>query len=245
MTCLRSGGLILGLFLLGGCASVSVRSVEKTHHQPAPRLPTTVYVKNFATPEENFRVDRSGEALATFRQQLSERLSRQLEKRLDHNLISGNIVSRSFIPPSGNAWLIDGRFDRVAQGSRALRALLGFGSGGTKIETTAIVYDLSTTKPTPFLVIQTTGGSNAMPGAVANINPLMLLPSVVGFIVGAAGGAHSGLGFDANRTAREIIAVVSAYTAERGMIPPEQAMQPKMLGNVPLRLGDPARPVNQ
>lgn len=239
MNCLKYVGMVVSLTLLGGCASVSVRSAEQTHYQPAPRLPAKIYVKNFAMPEENFRVDRSGEALLIFRQNLAKNLSDQLKLRLERHLVSAEIVPRDFVPPSANAWLIDGRFDRVEQGSRALRALIGLGTGGTKIETTVTIYDLAAAKPSPFLLIRTTGGSNAMPGAVANINPVMLIPSIIGVVSGAAGGINTGLGFDIKRTAREITAVLSNYAAGRDMIPAEKAMQPKRLGTAPLRIVDP------
>ena len=244
MICRIVGGLVLSLVLLSGCASVSVRSTEKTPHQPAPPLPAKIYIKPFAVPAENLRVDRGGEALIRFQADLADRLAQQLQYRLTRHLMPAEVVSRDFVPPENSGWLIDGRFDRVAQGSRALRVILGFGTGGTKVEATSVIYDLAKRPPAPFLRVQTTGGSNAMPGAVANVNPLMLMPSLVGVAVGAAGGANTGLGFDVKRTAREIVAALSDYAAELEMIPRERAMQPKRLGAVPLRVIDPVRPVN-
>ena len=54
--------------------------------------------------------------------------------------------------PRGNFWLIVSRFDRMYQGSRMLRSVIGFGAGGTKLEMTVMVYDLSRRPPRPFLL---------------------------------------------------------------------------------------------
>ena len=66
-------------------------------------------------------------------------------------------------------WLIRGEFTRVNQGSRLLRSTIGFGAGGTKVETNVYVYDLSKSSTTPFLTFSTSGGSNAEPGAITGL----------------------------------------------------------------------------
>jgi uncharacterized protein DUF4410 len=65
-----------------------------------------------------------------------------------------------------DAWLVTGEFVRVNGGSRALRSLIGLGAGGTKMETVVRVYDLSRLSKEPVFQFDTSGGSNAEPGAV-------------------------------------------------------------------------------
>ena len=65
-----------------------------------------------------------------------------------------------------HVWFVRGEFKTVCQGSRLLRSAIGFGAGGTKIETHVEVYDLASNSATPFLTFSTTGGSGAEPGAI-------------------------------------------------------------------------------
>ena len=126
-----------------------------------------------------------------------------------------------------DAWLVRGEFTRVYQGSRLLRGTIGFGLGGTKLETKVQVYDLSRPAPEPFLTFRTTGGSNAEPGAITGIatDPLTL---GIGLVVGGAGGVAHGLSEDSARTAREITAMLSDYMFRHGMIDTDKWVHPKI-----------------
>lgn len=231
--------VLLGLFLVG-CASVSV---SETIARPKPgrpvTFPETIYVRNYATPPENFRVDREGEELQTFMVQNQDRLSRNLKRRLEKYLAPTQIIATTAPTPAGPGWLLEGTFDRVNQGSRALRSLIGFGLGGTKIETTTKVYQLGNSKkrekPELIYVIRTTGGSGASPGAIGGFSPFGPM-GPFGMIPNAIFGAQSGLAFDTNRTSREITAALSEFAWQEGLIPQEQALGPKRLGRLPNRL---------
>ncbi len=121
------------------------------------------------------------------------------------------------------AWLIRGQFKTVDQGSRALRAFVGFGTGRTTLETEVQVYDLSVSAQAPLLTFETTGGSGAEPGAILSGNP-------IGLALGAEGKATgTGLSQDAKRTARMIAAYVSTALADRGYIAPEKARKAKLV----------------
>jgi hypothetical protein len=124
--------------------------------------------------------------------------------------------------------VIRGKFVRVNQGSRFLRSAIGFGAGGTKLETMVEVYDLSDLSHRPFLTFSTTGGSNAEPGAITGIatDPLTL---GVGVVTGGAGGLAHGLTEDTKRTAREITAELSDYMYRSGWIPEDNWIKPKQL----------------
>ena len=125
-----------------------------------------------------------------------------------------------------NAWLIRGEFTKVNQGSRLLREAIGFGAGGTKVETNIYVYDLNQNSNTPFLTFSTTGGSNAEPGAVtgAATDPVV---AAIGVAASGAGNIAHGLTEDTARTAREITAELSDYMYRRGWISKDKWIEPK------------------
>ncbi len=121
-----------------------------------------------------------------------------------------------------NAWLIRGDFITVKQGSRLLRGAIGFGAGGTKLETHVRVYDLAQDPATPFLTFSTTGGSNAEPGAI-----LALTTDPLQLAIGGVSGVAHGLSEDTARTAREITAELTDYMFARGWISDAQRVAPK------------------
>jgi hypothetical protein len=81
-------------------------------------------------------------------------------------------------------------------GSRLLRSLVGWGAGGTKLETQTTVFAPAGHK-VPTAKLATTGGSGAMPGALFT-DPFMFLPAAT-LLAGT-----TGLTYDARRTARTI-----------------------------------------
>lgn len=214
------------MVLVSGCASVSVREVKFPNHPKSPPKPERIFVVDFHAPPETFRVDRSGEDLEEFREELAGRLSRELVSRLNKHVMMAQRVPPDMVKPGRRALLVTGEIVRVNQGSRALRMTLGLGAGGTKLETRVVVHDLSGPEPVPILSFETTGGSNATPGAVFNLSY---------WAAGAAavGQAISGLSFDTVRTSREITAMLSEYMAQQGWIAPEDSLRPKKLGEWP------------
>ncbi len=249
--------LLCGTALLTvGCASVTATRSDGSLPGGSKTAPDRIYIASFAAPAQNLRVDRDGERLVEFQQQFAAKLRDSLAQQIDRNLVPTEKLIGSAIPPRSNAWLIVGRFDRIEQGSRALRALVGFGLGGTKVDTTAVIYDLSTPQPTPIMSIQTTGGSNSAPGTVVNLTGLVsigpaglaiaagttAITGLGGVAFGAGTGAIPGLSDDARRTAREITAHLSTTFYERGWIPERQVMRPKEPGSGTIRLSEPGRP---
>ncbi len=231
--------------ILGACASVTALPTEAEPPNTPSKMPDRVYVRDFEVPAENLRVDREGERLIAFQEDIANKLTTALVKQLDHSYAPAEALPADAPLPKENAWLIVGEIDRMNQGSRALRTAFGFGAGATKVITTATVHDLSTSPPTPILSIRTIGGSNAAPGTVASITPLTVLgPVGLGIstvAVGAGFRAFPGLNDDLRRTAREITATLSDYSAEQGWIPPEYALEPKPVGSGTLRWSDPER----
>lgn len=236
----------LGLpVLLGACASVTALQTEAEPRNTPGEFPNRVYVRDFTVPEENLRVDREGERLIAFQKDIADRLTETLVEQLDRSFAPAEFLAADTEIPPENAWLIVGEVDRMNQGSRALRTIIGFGAGATKVVATATVHDLSTSPPTPILSIRTIGGSNSTPGTIANISPLTVLgPVGLGITtvaVGAGFRAFPGLTDDLRRTAREITATLSAYSAEQGWIPEDDALDPKPVGSGTIRFRDPQR----
>jgi len=227
--------------VIPACASVSVREVTPlTAHAPTA-VPEMVFVKPFTFTDAKLRVDRSGADLETIKFDIRERMTRNLVQRLPKYAGPAKAVAATAPLPRGNYWLITGNFDRVNQGSRFLRAIVGLGLGGTKMETTTIVSDLSGPKPVPFLRIGTTGGSNVSPGIGGVATLTVSGPIALTSVFNAVDGVRSGITFDTIRSTREINAALSEYLCQRGAIPLEKATGPKRLGKLPNTFGTPDR----
>jgi hypothetical protein len=208
---------------MSSCASISV---QKTAEQATPQMPQKIYVADFDVANGNFKVDREGTDLAAFKRNLRNMMQTGAVTDLSRRLVPAVAVTKEQGFPPQNAWLIRGEFTKVNQGSRLLRGTVGFGAGGTKVETNIYVYDLSQNSSTPFLTFSTTGGSNAEPGAVtgAATDPLV---AVIGMAASGAGGVAHGLTEDTARTAREITAELSDYMYRSGWISKDKWIQPK------------------
>jgi hypothetical protein len=223
--------LVLGLALAGftGCASVSIQEKQESQKRIPQKKPSIFYVMDFSTEETEFNVDREGDELKQFKRETARELSGILIENMTKHL---GVADRLVKAPknSMDGWLIHGRFLRVNQGSRALRMGVGFGAGGTKMETEVSVYDLSISATHPFMRFRTTGGSNAEPGIAMSVGAAILTGGTVSGLEmgpGLAGRSVKGLTEDSHRTARMITAVVSQYLATRGWISPEKALRPK------------------
>lgn len=234
-----------GVLWLTSCASVSVKEVAQLKKSPPSHVPEQVFVAPFTYSEDAIRVDRSGADLAEFQFQLSELMTRSLVRRLPKYVGPATAVAKNAPLPRGNYWLIRGNFDRVYQGSRLLRSVIGLGSGATLMETTVEVYDLSGRKPVRFLRIVTTGGSNISPGVLGVATFFVSGPMALTSLFNVVDGIRSGVTFDTIRTSREVNAALSEYLGQRGAIPSKKAIRPKRLGKFPpnpIGLPDTAEP---
>jgi hypothetical protein len=209
------------------CASISV---QPNTESGVSNMPKKIYIAGFDATHGDFRVDREKTELTDFRQNLQLMLQTamivDLSKRLDIPTVESH-RDQNF--HRENAWLIRGEFTRVNQGSRLLRSTIGFGAGGTKLETNVYVYDLNQSDTQPFLTFSTSGGSNAEPGAITGLatDPVEL---VVQTAISGVGGVAHGLTEDTKRTAREITAVLSDYMYRHHWISEDKWIKPKNLG---------------
>ena len=210
--------------LLCSCASVSVCKMKPVENQPFI-TPKRIYVREFTGPESVFRVDRKGDSLTEFKTKTSKQLSDDVVKKLNESVIPAEALATNVQAPKGENWLVTGNFDRVNQGSRALRTLFGLGFGATKIETTVHVASLSTGRPVEILSFKTSGGSNTEPGPgilMGPPDPTTILPLLWGV-------AMPGLTKDITRTAKEIAAEISDYLAKNGVVPKDPKLKVKLM----------------
>ena len=208
-------GLLGGLV---GCASVGVRNPAQAAN---PKLPKQIFVADFDTSKGTFHVSRSGDQLVTLQQKTANVLANYLVADLSKSVVPASRQDGSRKTRT-DAWIITGEFVRVNEGSRALRGLIGAGAGGTKMETIVRVYDLSRLSKEPVLQFETSGGSNAEPGAV--------LGGMFGALPNALRNAGArGVTDDTARTAREITAMVADYYAKNGGQLSGPGVKPKIL----------------
>jgi hypothetical protein len=215
--------LFAALFLPVGCASISIKSgAEGDVTSP----PERIYVAKFSTTQGQFNVDRDGAELTTFKQTLATALQAAQVADLNNRLVAAAPAPRHAWTKPRPAWLVTGQFVRVNQGSRFLRAAFGLGLGGTKMETKVSIYDLSRPDQKAFLTFETTGGSNAEPGAITAFatDPLTI---VIEAAIGGASGFSHGVTEDTKRTAREITAMLSDVMYRRHWIPESEWIKPK------------------
>jgi len=213
--------------MLTSCASISVQ--DGTQYA-TKQMPKKIYVEAFDTSKGEFNVDREGKELADFKTGLQNMMVAGSTEYITEKLIPA-VDGRKYHPkPHENAWVVRGEFVQVNQGSRALRGIVGFGAGGTKMLTKVEVFDLSGDNPNPFLTFSTTGGSNAEPGAISAVatTPLMI---VIQAAASSAGGIGHGVSEDTARTARQITAALSNYMYASGWIPKDKWIPPKSYDN--------------
>ncbi|MEM6822341.1 MAG: DUF4410 domain-containing protein [Verrucomicrobiota bacterium] len=219
--------------LLSSCASVSVRDETAENKYQPQSMPKRIYLVGFEADEGEFNVDREGDELVTFREEFRENFLQALEERLEKHLAPTKRVTSISKVPRGNYWILDGRFVRVNQGSRALRAAIGFGAGGTKMETEVSVYYSKRSKKRSFYSFETTGGSNAEPGLISAAGPgggaLAIAMISASAVATTSGGIAHGLTEDRERTARMITATLSDYCYQKGWIDSSKRLIPKRI----------------
>ncbi len=226
MMFLRAVLAVVGAALLGACASVSVTNVISLENPTPTRVPQAIFIRPFTFDEGTVRVDREGQKLAEFEQAQQQEMTANLATHLRSYVAPAEGLPDSAAVPAGDYWVLTGRFTRINQGSRALRSTLGFGAGGTKLDCTVTVSNHATGEARPFVLIQTTGGSNAMPGAIMGVIAWpMILQGAEGLVAGVSG--------DTRRSAREISAALAEYLRVRGVRVSAEAPKPKVKGQLP------------
>ena len=224
--------MLLLCLMLGGCASVSVSRQEWSSKVC---LPDKILIRPFTVDREKFRVDRDGVDLDAFEEKFSAEFADRLAERLTKHIRPAMVISRNEKVKDPKAWLIEGHFTRVHQGSRALRSLVGFGLGATKTEARVDVFQVAAKgRLIRVAQLETTGGSNAEPGALFS-SPFGAVPRLITNVT------TSGLAADARRTARTITAAVSEKLSAQGAQLAGRPLRVKLLGSLPSQSGQSAR----
>ncbi len=220
--------MVSGLIVILGMVSCASVSVKQGTEVSTAKMPQKIYVAFFDTTRGKFEVDRVDAELADFKKNLQVMMQTALVTDLSHRLIPAVSTDKDHGFQPESAWLIRGEFTRVNQGSRLLRGAIGFGAGGTKMETNVSVYNLEQNSNTPFLTFSTTGGSGAEPGAITAIatDPVEI---AVQAALGSIGGLAHGCTEDTERTDREITAELSDYMYRSGWISEDKRIIPKDL----------------
>jgi hypothetical protein len=79
------------------------------------------------------------------------------------------------------------------------------------------------------------------PGAAAAFTPIgpFVLSTALANAGGSLGGAlGSGISIDSRRTAREIVAAISEYSFQHGLLENKKRLHPKKLGEIPYLFND-------
>jgi hypothetical protein len=215
--------LLILCFALGGCASVSVSRQEWSMEKV--RVPDQILVRPFTVDRQNFRVDRDGGELAAFEQNFSAEFASRLVERLSKYVKPSMVISANEKVTNPKAWLIEGHFTKVNQGSRALRTLVGFGLGATKTESRVDVFQVASKgRLIRIAQLETTGGSNAEPGVLFS-SPFGVVPRLI------TSSTTTGLAADARRTARTITAAISEKLVAQNALLTGRPLHAKRLGN--------------
>jgi hypothetical protein len=225
MKSLLVGLVPLSFFLLASCASVSVKSEQRAGNKPVQK-PAKIYVADFNTTKGTFKIaGAEAKDPEAFKRKIADLLAGYTVKSVGDHVAPAQRANKTVGTPR-TGWLITGEFVRINTGSRLLRAGVGLGAGGSKMETRVSVTDLSG-KGAPFLTFETTGGSNAMPGLLESTSPW-------GAAISMTSQAMMGVTDDSARTSRMIAGELNTYFIERGWLPKSQAYSVKKLGDYQL-----------
>jgi hypothetical protein len=199
----------LAASLLSGCASVSL--VQREWKVSPVSVPEVICVRPFTAELGAAKVDRDGAELDAFAREFGAESAGRLVERLGKHVGPAKVISANERVTNPRHWVLEGRFIRMNQGSRALRSVVGFGLGGTRLETVVDIYRIDPRGRRQALAhFEMTGGSNAEPGALFS-SPLGLVPRL------AVSATASGLAADARRTSRMITAAIAEKLASQGV----------------------------
>jgi len=206
MKVFHSLAVLVAVLALGGCSSVTVKDIQRpgVGTEVTARPSQLVVVPFTVDPQrvkENPMRKNPGQLGNEAQQLVTNYLATELKKL-------GLPVSMATTgAPPRDAWIVSGQITRLEEGNRLLRMSMGLGMGGTKMETAVQVHSGRGV----CLHFNTTGGSNAMPGAVTTPVPFTGLPA-------ALSGAKDGVTDDAARTARMITAAIGQELVQRGWL---------------------------
>jgi len=200
--------------LFSSCASVSVKKVAeiKAHG----KAPSVIVVEPFSIEGAQVKENQFRQHPGKLAEETQRLVQGYLVSELNKAGIPATASSRNV---KAGAWRLEGRITRVAEGSRLLRMGIGLGMGGTKLETQVQVKRAGSEKV--LLSFNTSGGSNATPGAATN--PIPFSSGATALI-----DSKDGITDDSARTARMITGTIADYLVKHGLLKSTTAPMPKM-----------------
>lgn len=207
--------------MLGACSSVSIVEERETAALAPSARPEVLWVRPFEVPRgaEFDAAGKSGDKNP--KATVGHLVARGVLSRSERWITPGKLLEAGNAAPSSGL-LVEGKVLRVRQGSRALRLGIGFGAGRSRMATAVKVFNLDRSATKPWLVFETSGGSNSEPGLVGLLVPspvsVPVAVSLVGGAAAAGGITGKGVTEDALRTGRTITASIHEHLAAEGLI---------------------------
>ncbi len=204
---------------LAGCSTAKVVSDVQQAAGPGVR-PVAIYVADFdlqdgavtsgsllaQLPLHRMREQSQVRTLATA---LGDEVVEDLAKK---GVSARRLANNEAIPAQG--WLLRGTIQRIDEGDRLRRAVVGFGSGGaTDLKVSIEIENLSAARaPAQLDQVQTDARSGKGPGAILTVNPYA---AAVKFVL-----SGRNLGQNARKTAGQIADRVASHVNATGQALP-------------------------
>ena len=166
-------------------------------------------------------------------------LSAQAAKRLSKiGLLPAVRVPRdSDMPLYDNTLLVTGRLNQVDEGNRFTRIALGLGAGESRLTTEVHVFRVMHGERAEVLSFTTHADSGKMPGVLPSMGAGELMLGPIKLITAIKDAASSGqkiyssqIEYLAGKTADQVAAYLSQYSADEGWIPRNKAKSVKFAG---------------
>src|SRR3989449_8841824 len=222
---------------LAGCAKTVVQPVTETEKLGLPR-PPQVLVYTFAVSPTEVIENQSiihefmeSQGDMTPEERLSE-IGREAAEAMADEMVRG--ISELGLPARRayketavpvNALVVEGAFLDVDEGNRMRRIVVGFGSGGARVDARVLVYQASQDGRSKVLDFITHGDSGQMPGAALTLGAGAAAQGGATAGMAAANVAVSGVKIYrseheqmAARSAEQAVAYLSQFFAKEGWI---------------------------
>lgn len=224
---------IAACLLALGCASAKVKPTEVTLAGGPQQEPDRVLVYDFAVTAEEVHLNRS--VLATAKRSVSDgsdvgdeiKIGRMAAAALAHTLVTdlekkGIQAARWHGPPprAGSALLLEGSFLDIDEGNRLARTVVGFGAGGTELQTEVQASYSNDGTLMRLGTLKTEAKSKKMPGVATPVGVGAASGMWMGVaVVGAATAVGEALGpLEGNikDTSKKIAEFIGKKYAEKG-----------------------------
>ena len=233
---------------MGGCAQTVVKPKYEQRTAGPVLRPSRVFVYDFsitaAEVSENqgfFKGLYNSVLSDTTENERELAIGRDVQNRMSEDLVAGirdlglpaqRATKGTPLPPDAIA--VTGLFLNVDEGNRLRRTVIGFGAGGSQVNTQVQVYAPSSSGLSRLLEFNTHADSGKMPGAAvtggvgaAASGGMTAGAAAANAGVSAVKGYRSQVEQMTSRSADQAVAYLSQYFAKQGWIPQEKVQQAK------------------